>query len=145
MKCKTLHKNLIFFLEGELPAKEMEAIKSHLSDCEVCAAFAEEMKKTLKIINEEKSPEVNPFFYTRLKVRLESQVEPKKISIWQPVLIKAVQPTFFSLLLLAGIYGGFKIASPVRVNMASTEITNNEIIPYLNEMQSEPIEDFLME
>jgi len=145
MKCKTLHKNLIFFLEGELPAKEMEAVKSHLCDCKECAAFAEEIKKTLEIIEKEKSPEVNPFFYTRLKAKLESQAEPKKISVWQPVLVKVIQPAFFSLLLLAGSYGGFKIASPVRGNLASTEITNNEIIPYLNEMQSEPIEDFLME
>lgn len=145
MKCSTLHKNIIFFLEGELPAKEMEQMQTHLATCPNCKAFAEDLKKTLGIITEEKSPRVNPFFYTRLKARMESESEKETVSFWQPVLVKVVQPAFFTILLLAGIYGGFKIATPVQTNMASTVYADNEIIPYLNEMQSEPLEDFLME
>jgi hypothetical protein len=37
MKCKTLHKKLIFFLEGDLPEKEAQEIKIHLNECESIA------------------------------------------------------------------------------------------------------------
>lgn len=145
MKCSTLHKNIIFFLEKELPAKEMEEMQKHFDVCPDCKAFAEDMKKTLGIIEDEKSPQVNPFFYTRLKARMESELEKETMPFWKPVMVKVIQPAFFTVLLIAGIYGGFKIATPVQTNMASTVYADNEIIPYLNEMQAEPLEDFLME
>jgi predicted anti-sigma-YlaC factor YlaD len=145
MKCKTIHKNLIFFLEGDLPENKTGQIQAHLSGCKNCAAFAEDMKKTLGIIEKEKSVKTNPFFYTRLKARLESQAKPEKIPFWKPALVKVVQPVFFSVLLIAGIYTGFKVGTPVRVNTVSANYTTEELIPYLNEMRSEPIEKFLME
>jgi len=145
MKCKTIHKNLIFFLEGDLPEKETEQIKVHLSGCRECAAFAEDLKKTLAIVEQEKKAETNPFFYTRLKAKLESQAETEKVPLWKPVLVKVVQPVFFSVLLMAGIYSGFKIGAPLRVNTGAANYPTEEILPYLNEMQSEPIEEFLME
>ncbi len=145
MECKTIHKKLIFFLEGDLPEREAELMKVHLSGCKDCAAFAEELRKTLGIIEEEKSAEINPFFYTRLKARLEAQTEPAIIPFWKPVLIRVVQPVVFSILLIAGIYSGYKIGAPAQVNTAYANYSSEEIIPYLNEMQSEPIEEFLME
>lgn len=145
MKCSTLHKNIIFFLEKELPAKDIEQMQKHLEVCPDCNAFAEDMKKTLGVIEDEKSPRVNPFFYTRLKARMESEPKNEVIPFWRPVMVKIIQPAFFTVLLIAGIYGGFKIATPVQTNMASTVYADNEIIPYLNEMQSEPLEDFFME
>ena len=53
MKCEKLHKKLIFFLDGDLPEKEAQEINSHLNECTDCDAFAEDMKKTLGIIQEE--------------------------------------------------------------------------------------------
>ena len=145
MKCKTIHKNLIFLLDGDLPEKEMEQINTHLPGCEECSAFAEDLRKTLGIIEEEKTVESNPFLYTRLKARMESQAELEKIPFWKPVLVKVVQPVFFSLLLIAGVYIGYKIGTPAHTNMASANYTTADIFPYLNEMQSEPLEEFLME
>ena len=75
MKCKNLHKKLIFFLEGDLSPKMMEEVQNHLDECSSCAAFAKELKQTLGIIETEKELEVNPYFYTRLKARLENQNE----------------------------------------------------------------------
>ena len=145
MKCKTIHKNLIFFLEGELPEKTTEQINTHLSECGECAAFAEDLKKTMGIIEKEKTTNINPFFYTRLKSKLESQEIPGSVPFWQPVLVKVIQPVFFSLLLVAGVYAGFRIGTPPSGNLVSADYTTHEVLPYLNEMQSEPIEGFLME
>ncbi|HSO89052.1 MAG TPA: zf-HC2 domain-containing protein, partial [Draconibacterium sp.] len=60
MKCKSLHTKIIFYLDGELPAAEMEQMRIHLSECSDCAAFAAEMEKTFAVLAAEKSPEVNP-------------------------------------------------------------------------------------
>ena len=143
MQCKNLHKKLIFFLEGELSEKEMNTIKNHLNDCIECKNFAADLKKTLGIIETEKLMEVNPFFYTRLKAKIEKQ-QKTKIAFWQPFFVKVLQPAFFSLLLVAGIYSGIKIAEPIDKEAFQNQ-KNTEMIPFLNEMSSEPIEAFLME
>lgn len=145
MKCKTLHKKLIFFLEGDFPENEVNEMKAHLAECDACAAFAEEMKKTLGVIQTEKSPEVNPFFYTRLKARMENEEFQEKQRIGFPVWEKVLQPAFFSLLLLAGIYSGIKIGQPANTGANQNIFAETEVVPLLNEMDAEPIETFLME
>ena len=144
MKCKTLHKKIIFFIEGELPAKEMEQIKLHLSECTDCAAFAEEMKKTFALLESEKSPAVNPFFYTRLKAKIENRAEAENEKYSNPVWVKILQPAFFSVLLIAGIYSGIKIGQPVVKKGEPVVYAEQQIIPYLDEMENERIETFLM-
>lgn len=145
MKCKTLHKNLIFFLEGELSSSEMEQMKIHLSECIDCAVFADDMKKTMGIIEAEKSPTVNPFFYTRLKAKLENQESEQKQIFWKPALVRVLQPAMFSFLLIVGIYSGIKIGQPASIQQYTATIMQNEVIPYLNEMEIESFETSLME
>lgn len=145
MNCNTLHTKIIFFLEGELPEWEMEEIKIHLESCTGCVAFAEEMKKTLAVLETDKTPQLNPFFYTRVKARLEKQAEEKVVNQRSLVLVRILQPALFSVLLIAGIYAGIKIGEPAKINSDSTVYTENELIPYLNEMETESIENFLIE
>jgi hypothetical protein len=145
MNCKTLHTKIIFFNEGSLPAWEMEEIKIHLENCSDCVAFANELKKTLAVIENEKVPQLNPFFYTRVKARLENQAENVVANRQTPVLVRILQPALFSLLLLAGIYTGVKIGQPVKVNYDIPVFAENEVVPYFNEMETEAIENFLME
>ena len=144
MKCKTLHTKIIFFTEGSLLERDMEEIKIHLENCSDCAAFANEMNKTLAVIQDEKTPQFNPYFYTRVKARLENieskVLVPKTFTVWNRVL----QPAFFSILLIAGMYMGFKIGQlPSAAH--SPVVSETEIIPYLNEMNTETIENYLMQ
>jgi anti-sigma factor RsiW len=146
MKCKQLHKKLIFFLEGDLPQKEKEQIKKHLAECPECAGFTDDLKKTLNILQSEKSPEVNPFFYTRLKAKMENQaVRDKTQPALRPALIKILQPALFTLLLLAGIYSGYKIGKPEKMYSEELSYNEEELFSYINEMQGEPIETFFLE
>lgn len=145
MKCKTVHKDLIFFLEGNLPSKKTEQIQMHLKECSACTAFAEDMKKTLGVLEIEKSPAVNPFFYTRLKAKLENSESVEFQIFRKPVLVRILQPAMFSILLIIGVYSGIKIGQPSPVKVYSTTILEQEAIPYLNEMDAESIETFLME
>lgn len=145
MDCKTLHRKMIFYIDGELPIPEMEKIKIHLDECSECAAFYEEMKKTLDVLTAEKQREINPFFYTRLKARMENQATIQTVFNQNRIWAKVLQPAFFTVLLLAGIYSGIKIGQPVTANNSSATYSAQEMFPYLNEMKSETIEAFLME
>ena len=109
----------------------------------------------------EKKVELNPYFYTRVKAKIENSepfipTEESGISeglkaifslfgvIYRldlnSAIVRLVQNAAFSLLLLAGIYGGFKIGQPV-----NTQNTTQEFVFFLNELDNEPIESFLME
>lgn len=144
MKCKAVHSKLIFFLERELPEPEMKAVQEHLAACPECALFAEEMKKTLSILETEKVSEVNPYFYTRLKAKLDRQSEIQPSGIRSSVLARVLQPVAFSIILILGIYGGVKMGA-TGAKTASTFTAEQEMVPYLNDMDVEPLETFLME
>jgi len=144
MKCQVIHKKLIFFLEDELSGKEMQAIREHLDSCPDCALFAEDMRETLSILDSEKNPEINPFFYTRVKAKLVNQDEKESQMMRRPVLVRVLQPLAFSILLLVGVYAGIKFgAQSAKPGISYT--AEQEIIPYLNEMDVEPIEIFLLD
>ncbi|WP_303920614.1 anti-sigma factor [Draconibacterium sediminis] len=143
MKCNTVHNKLIFFLEKELPVSEMEQVQKHLGECSECARFATEMKNTLQFLDNDKVNDENPFFYTRVKERLSKQAEEQPAV--RPFLVRILQPVAFSMLLLLGIYGGFKLGQVPKITTADTNMTEQEVIPYWNELEAEPIEAFLME
>lgn len=143
MKCKKVHNKLIFFLEKELPVSEMDQVQLHLNECSECALFAAEMKNTLQILDSDKVRDENPFFYTRVKARLENQDE-KQPEV-RPVLARVLQPMAFSILLLLGIYGGFKLGETPKETLAESSLSKQEMVPYWNELEAEPIESFLME
>jgi anti-sigma factor RsiW len=145
MECKTIHKELIFFLEGDLPSEKAGQIEMHLNECSACAAFAEEMKETLGILEAEKSPAVNPFFYTQLKAKLENRESAEPAFFKRVVLAQVLQPALFSILLIIGIYSGIKIGQPSPVKVFSTTQFKQDAVPYFNEMKTESIETFLME
>ena len=144
MKCNDLHKKLIFYLEADLPENELKQIDLHLSECTECSLFLEDMKKTLGIIETDKIQKTDPFFYTRLKARMENQPEVEAGFIRRPVFIRVLQPALFTILLLAGIYGGYKIGK-TEASYKSASLESQEMIPYLDDMRSESIETFLME
>lgn len=144
MNCQIVQKKLIFFLEKELSGAEMKAVQEHLDSCSDCALFAEDMKKTLSILEGEKNPEVNPFFYTRVKAKLENQMEAEVRVIRKPVLIRVLQPVAFSIILLLGVYGGIKLGNTSTTN-AGTTVAEQEMIPYWNALDDEPIESFLLD
>ncbi|MBN2636854.1 MAG: zf-HC2 domain-containing protein [Prolixibacteraceae bacterium] len=144
MNCNDLHKKLIFFIEAELPKEEMQKIQLHLNKCEECSLFLDDMKKTLGTIEADKIQTADPFFYTRLKARMENENEPQIGFNKQPILIRILQPALFTILLLAGIYGGYKIGG-TEATYKSAAVETQDMIPYLDEMKSEVLETFLME
>ena len=139
METKCIQKDLIFYLDNELSVERRTAVEKHLSACADCRGFLAFLQDGMQIIEKEKNPEVSPFFYTRLSTRLEEKPEPQVQSQW----VRLAQPAFFSLMLLAGIYGGLKLgsnASTIKVNQPATSS-----VQMLNDFAAEPIESFLLD
>jgi anti-sigma factor RsiW len=139
MKTKCIHKDLIFYLDNELPVEKRTAVEKHLEECADCRSFLAFIKEEMQIIEKEKNPEASPYFFTRLSARLDERPEFKPQSWW----VQFAQPAFFSMMLIAGIYGGLKLgsnASTFKVNQQT-----NSSIQMLNDFAAEPIESFLLD
>lgn len=136
MNCKKIHTDLIFYLGHEVSNEKMEAIGRHLESCNDCRQFADMLKNQLEIIDNEKRPEVNPYFYTRVSASLEDK--PKTTETALPVWAQALA---FSVLLAAAVSGGIFLGTqPSRVKPNTTE--SNWLL--MNDFESEPIESFLL-
>ncbi len=139
MKNKCIHKDLIFYLDNELSVEKRTAVEKHLEECADCRSFLAFLKEGMQVIDKEKNQEASPYFYTRLSARLDEKTERQAQSQW----IRLAQPAFFSLMLIAGIYGGLKLggnASSPKVNQQATSS-----VQMLNDFAAEPIESFLLD
>ena len=138
MKHKSIHKDLIFYIDNELSDEKRMAIEKHLKRCADCRSFLVFLHEGMQVIEKEKNPEVSPFFYTRLSARLEEKPEYHAQNQW----IRLAQPAFFSIVLALGIYGGLRLGSNASSNKLSQPASSS--IHILNDFAAEPIESFLL-
>ena len=142
MHCKGIHRNLISFLDEELSAEEMKAVRQHLERCPKCALFAEELKRTWHVLDRDKILKPSPYFYTRVKARLGKTNEQRARRSVR--LVRVLPSAVFLLLLFLGIYGGAQLGA--HFAETQTEVKSQQtILPYWNEMEIEPLENFLMQ
>ena len=136
MKTKCIHKDLIFYLDNELSVEKKIAVEKHLEECADCRSFLAFLQDEMQIIGKEKNQEVSPFFYTRLSARLDERPEFMPQRLW----VRLAQPAFFSILLIAGIYGGLRLGS----NATSGTQDQATSVQLINDFEAEPIESFLL-
>lgn len=136
MNCKKIHTDMIFYLNRELSDEKMEAIGRHLETCDDCRQFAEMLKSQLELIDKEKRPEVNPYFFTRLSARLDEN--PVATDTVLPAWAQAVA---FSVLLAVAVSGGIYLGNQPAVVKPNVTESNWLMI---NDFESEPIETFLL-
>lgn len=139
MKTKCIHKDLIFYLDNELSEEKRTAVEKHLEECADCRCFLAFIKEEMQIIEKEKNREASPFFYTRLSARLDERPELMPQGLW----VRLAQPAFFSLMLIAGIYGGLRLGSNASSGIINQHPTST--IQLMNDFEAEPIESFLLD
>ncbi len=139
MKTKCIHKDLIYYLDNELPEVKRTAVEKHLAECADCRSFLAFLKEEMQVIEKEKNPVASPYFFTRLSARLDERPEFKPQSWW----VQFAQPAFFSMMLVAGIYGGLRLGSNAYSGTINTEPNNT--VQLMNDFEAEPIESFLLD
>lgn len=139
MECRNIQKDLIFYLERELPEEKMAFIAKHLDGCSVCSGFLAELRKDLNIIETERKPEVSPYFFTHLSVRLDERPSFREQTPWARML----QTAFFTLVLIAAIYGGLRVG--YNASTPATQPQQTSLMPGMDDFGGEPIETFLLD
>jgi len=152
MKCKNIHTKLISYIDGELPLREAEAVQEHLAHCSDCSTLYLSVKNAWNSASDERIPH-QPFFYTRLKQRIENR-QQKKLSFWNRVTHFALQPAMVYFVVLAsGIFIGIQLGKGVSngsqgLSDQTTQQEENYIeayaeSQYLNGLKLETIEQEL--
>jgi anti-sigma factor RsiW len=124
MKHKHIQKRLLLYLDGELPQREMNNIRAHLSGCSSCyrqSVLLESMWKSDSAAPREFPP---PFLWTKFQNQVEGNSErPRSIRNWstsfRPLAVRIVA-------VLAAILLGVYLASPTKSNQFSKAPSLNQ-------------------
>jgi anti-sigma factor RsiW len=60
LTCQELVELVTAYLEGALPEAEHARFEEHLADCEGCAAYVEQMRRTIELLGELRTDDVEP-------------------------------------------------------------------------------------
>ncbi len=141
MNCKKCHKELVSYLEHTLAPGRAAEVEKHLSTCEGCRAFTASLEESLASLSESRFTEPDPFFYTRVKARLEREIQKQETPTgWAGIL----RPAFLYLFLLAALFAGIGIGTYDWSGDRERYLTES-LDPWLNELEAEPLESFLMD
>ncbi|WP_430973311.1 anti-sigma factor family protein [Sunxiuqinia rutila] len=135
MKHRATKEKLLFFLEDTLSAPEKQKVAEHLSGCVECRQLLEELRQDWMLLKLDKYKENDPYFYTRLKARMEKPVTSVARRVWQPAL--------FGVLLVLAVSLGTLVGKQFSAEPAADVRFTSELVSF-DGLQEEPIEQFLL-
>jgi anti-sigma factor RsiW len=139
MECSKVHNDLIFFIEGNLDKKGSAEIEEHLAACQECLAFADMLRASLGVIEEEKNIPDDIGFADRIIAKVdfgERKQKTRTLSILRYVAAAAV--------IIFGVFTGMNIARLASGYQGDGTGEISEEVFYLNDMYQEPIESFFL-
>jgi predicted anti-sigma-YlaC factor YlaD len=149
MKCSETHKQLFLYLDGELSENEIRRIDNHLEECASCRSVYENTREAWNALREEEIPH-QPFFYTRLKQRMENR-KNRSVPDLNRIGRAILQPAIYFIILGLGIYIGVQLGQgiePQDGTVSTTEqinyMENYAKSQYLNGMELERIEQEML-
>lgn len=83
--CLWVRSVLVAYLDGELKPSTAEAVRRHLETCEVCRAYARQLRQTWRLLDDVPSAPVRDSFTERMMARI---VEEKDLSAF----VASLQP-----------------------------------------------------
>ncbi|HQT92598.1 MAG TPA: anti-sigma factor [Candidatus Kryptobacter bacterium] len=133
MKHKHIQKRLLLYLDVELPEREMNKIRAHLSGCSSCyrqSTLLESMWKLDSVAPKELPP---PFLWTRLENRIKGNTErPRPIRNWsasfRPLAVRIVA-------VLAAILLGVYLGSPTKSSWSSETLSQSQSKAFAHEFR----------
>ncbi len=141
MNCNSVKQKLIFYLDGDLAVDEANLVKCHLVNCGECRFYYTELKKSLSIIETDKSKEIDGKFYSKLSKRLDDIESTHETT---SLKYKLVQVFAYAAVVAIGIFIGLFAENEIN-NISenkNTEFVEQTIV--WNDFNQEPIESFLI-
>lgn len=147
MKCKAVHKQLIFFIDNELEAGLQQQVENHLQSCKSCRRAYEKMKESYALWDKANGIKADNFYYTRLKAKMQNQAPTAR-----PSHPRVLSPLLIAASIVVGVFIGFLIgisASQSSATVAQQQQRMEQVQMYadnfyLYEIEQEPIESALL-
>jgi len=139
MNCNIPDSDLYLFADGSLPDERRLKVESHLTECRQCREYLSFIEKSIMIIEKDKEISQNPFLFTRIMAKLQSDNK----SHWYNAK-KAVPSFVFSLFLAGVIIGGINLGSLFSTDPVYFNNDLQEEITYLDDIKQESIEAFFI-
>jgi len=127
MDCNIISNNILFYLDNELAEGERIEFDLHLEACPQCNALFESVASTYNLIAVENQLAANPFFYPKLKAKLEAGKESRVIHIFNSV----VKPLAIAASITLGVIIGNGELDLLNITVYDTEIISENFTPVL--------------
>lgn len=146
MKCKLSNIKLIKYLNKELSEAESKEVELQINNSENYLQLLNELKATYGLVNSFPKLKENPNLYLNIINKVSETSDNAPIVETQTIPIYGiVRPTLFAasilVAILSGVFIGDKFTKQPTIEMAAT--INSEF--YMNALQLENIENYLME
>lgn len=103
MRCSKAHRLMSAHLDQELPAKEREAVESHLNHCRACTEELQALAATRHLLRQAPRFTAPPGFSQRLLANLEPR--PPR-SLFTPFLLRFAEAAVLLLMIGLGVLSG---------------------------------------
>jgi len=113
MKCRTANRRLMRSLDAPLDPERKRRLDAHVAACPACRAFRSRAELVRSSLAATPAPEPLPYFYERLRARIDERLKPEPVPVWVRWSVRAVP---VSLLLI-----GFFVAAIVFLSPAVNE------------------------
>ena len=112
MDCKNVKKNLVLFLENDLPGERRVEIENHLKSCPDCSRLLEEFSLLWEGVEHREKVQPSPHFWIRLQQRITEYEEGKEpILGWLGGLVGWARPAFAVAALLICVFLGYSLGN----------------------------------
>jgi hypothetical protein len=102
MKCHKAERFLLRSFDKRLDEAEQTDLDRHLHDCRRCRKLCEEYRLIISTLREENIPAQNPYFWQRLKVRIDGEKTHTRGILWKQWAWKAAALTLVLAVLIVG-------------------------------------------
>ena len=153
MNCREIEKILPKYIEEKLSSEKNQEVLNHIDSCSNCSILYNKLIKTLSLLKPTSEIQEQPFYYTRLKQKMENQKEIM-VSFLHPTLLKKLmQPAIYLVSLFLAVYIGILIGSgsSYQNKYSNVKEDNKDYIEifaeyqYMNDFEIETIENLLIE
>ena len=147
MKCKKIIKRIPDYIDNSLSKGDYDIVKNHLANCEKCNYYYQNLISSLDYLKQIREVPEDPFYYTRLKQRMENSLNKESgfnLSIFKQ---KVLQPVFYLASIFLAVYIGILIGSnSSNTNQLSDNNTETENKNYIEIFaESQHLNDFEIE
>ncbi len=106
MRCKKAERWILYSMDHPVPGEQQRRLTEHLHSCRECRALQREYLSLRQTLQSETFPPPLPYFWERLRPRLQEKRVPALMLLWKQWGLRAIpiSLTVILILVLAGTF-----------------------------------------